>query len=179
MSAAEEKILLYDDCRRSCPLHGSVVQFRISKTKKNPNRGFHFCQECQNNPNGSSSSFRWQWCDGDSCEGIKYHKGKPCRSTSPPPPSLSVEHDEIIDLTKFEEDNNNCVICLDRKRTMICLPCAHITMCETCEFQFTEHHRNKTNNNKRKRNRQGFDKSCSLKCPLCNTRLEDIRKVYF
>lgn len=34
-----------------------------------------------------------------------------------------------------EEENHHCLICLEQKKSMACLPCGHVTMCKSCFFK--------------------------------------------
>lgn len=53
-----------------------------------------------------------------------------------------------------EEDELTCVICLDKKPTMICIPCGHMCLCESCKSQMTK-----------------------KRCPICNQPVKNIYKV--
>jgi len=55
-------------------------------------------------------------------------------------------------------EKSECVICMDAKCEMICLPCGHMAMCEKCSVQFS----------------QGKLASC----PMCRGTLTQVLKVY-
>lgn len=57
-------------------------------------------------------------------------------------------------LSKKSEEKK-CVICLDQPASMICIPCGHICVCESCKAQMTK-----------------------KKCPVCNQHVKNIYKVY-
>eukprot|EP01084_Bolivina_argentea_P273469 465847_1 len=57
-------------------------------------------------------------------------------------------------LLNKKEKENECVVCMDQKRTYICLPCGHLCLCTNCA------------------------KDIGNTCPLCQCQCSDIKKVF-
>ncbi len=64
--------------------------------------------------------------------------------------SCQVMQESIIN----NEKENECVVCMDLKRTYICLPCSHLCLCKNCA------------------------KEMKNVCPLCQAKCERIIKVF-
>jgi len=47
---------------------------------------------------------------------------------------IHLKDKEITDL-KDEQNKQLCTICLDRKKTHVCIPCMHLCVCEICVIQ--------------------------------------------
>ena len=61
------------------------------------------------------------------------------KKSPPPPPTL--------------QENEECVICFEAKRTVVLLPCKHCCLCSTCALNATE-------------------------CPLCREEVKDTLEIY-
>ena len=62
-------------------------------------------------------------------------------------------------------DNDNdreCVVCMDSIRDYMCLPCGHVCLCDKCAA-FEEYNINNNNN---------------VMCPRCRQKVDKIVKVY-
>lgn len=87
-------------CVRMCSEHGQV-KYLVSKTQKNPGRGFHYCQMCQDK---KMKFFTWQWCDPN-CPGTKTSSHSPSSSSSDLPSSSSAFSSTTLHDSLQEEEN--------------------------------------------------------------------------
>lgn len=69
-----------------------------------------------------------------------------------------IKLNEISNQEYINNQNNNCPICLNGPKTHIIIPCGHICLCENCSFKIMD-----------------INKSC----PICNTIVDGIYKVYY
>lgn len=68
---------------------------------------------------------------------------------------IKQKEDEVTRL-KLELEQQECVVCMEYKKTHIVLPCMHLCLCQNC----------------------GAERTISF-CPLCRSAVQDIRKVHF
>ena len=60
---------------------------------------------------------------------------------------------QLQELLEKERESNQCVVCMDRPRSMMMVPCKHFCVCETCSSKLR-------------------------KCPLCNRHFSKVEKIY-
>lgn len=75
-------------------------------------------------------------------------------------------------LLKQEKENSlNCIICRERMKSIVVLPCAHLCLCNTC---FQENYQILGPN-------VGFNQSITnsyLKCPICRKQIDNFQQVF-
>lgn len=72
-----------------------------------------------------------------------------------------IERDETIDLLRFSvhKKDEKCVVCLEKERTHILIPCGHFILCKSCVDIFEQ---KKISN-----------------CPFCQTNIQLINRVFY
>ena len=67
---------------------------------------------------------------------------------------LDVVEGSLGEEGQAEKEENMCVVCLDRKRDALLMPCRHRVLCMMCAFQVQE--------------------ECSGECPYCRSAIEEV-----
>ncbi|ETO29391.1 hypothetical protein RFI_07734 [Reticulomyxa filosa] len=93
-----------------------------------------------------------QWAKNEE-KGTEKSNNLPQSDTSSKP----LQH-EVVE-KEHQDDQLLCVVCLDKNRNYIVLPCAHVCLCEQCS-QLGEYH------------------SDSAACPICRGKIEKLTKVF-
>lgn len=83
------------------------------------------------------------------------------RSTTPSRFTKHMSSDDLQKVIEAEKERRTCVVCQDRNKSVLILPCRHMCLCVECG-----------NHIARSRTREG------PKCPLCRTRINTIMNVY-
>ncbi|KAL4219413.1 Ring finger protein 26 [Mactra antiquata] len=83
------------------------------------------------------------------------------RSTTPSRMTRDMSHDDLQKFIESEKEKRRCVVCQDRNKSVLILPCRHMCLCLECG-----------NHIARSRARE------QRKCPLCRTRINTIMNVY-
>eukprot|EP01090_Pellita_catalonica_P017647 TRINITY_DN5372_c0_g1_i1.p1 TRINITY_DN5372_c0_g1~~TRINITY_DN5372_c0_g1_i1.p1 ORF type:complete len:114 (+),score=21.76 TRINITY_DN5372_c0_g1_i1:251-592(+) len=63
----------------------------------------------------------------------------------------------IADKVEERLDQNRCVVCMDKSRSVVIIPCFHMILCDTCANRLT--------------NSSGV-------CPQCRGIIKELKKVY-
>ena len=83
------------------------------------------------------------------------------RSTTPSRFSKNMSADDLKKIVDDEKERRMCVVCQDRSKSVLILPCRHMCLCVDCGNQIA-----------RSRSRE------RRKCPLCRSKINTIMNVY-
>ena len=83
-------------------------------------------------------------------------------SRSPTPvPTKSIDSEYIEKEIERERDKRKCVVCQDRMKTVLILPCRHMCLCVTCAEHIVQ-----------------ISSAYRRLCPLCRIRIEKVMNVF-
>ena len=83
------------------------------------------------------------------------------RSATPSRFTKNMSSDDLQKVIESEKERRSCVVCQDRSKSVLILPCRHMCLCVECG-----NHIARSRSHERR------------KCPLCRTRITTIMNVY-
>jgi hypothetical protein len=73
---------------------------------------------------------------------------------------LGISQEKLEGMKKFQEEGKSvgeCVVCLDKKRSHLIMPCMHFSLCEDCASDFAQ---------------------ANKKCPVCSKPIQKVERVF-